>query len=221
MARASFAESMRIPILTESYVFRLVLLIGASMVLSAVSSPLAGVLLFAAGMLGALAYEMLHPEPRRSPLREAVHAPHRHGSRGGQRHVLVVADEALAGDELRARISKLDGGRLEVDVLAPVLSSRTHYWTSDLDGEINQARRRLDASLAWLAEQGIEARGEVGDPNPLTAIEDELRDFGADEVIIATHALDRASRLESGMLARVRAELDVPVSHIVVEPKAA
>jgi hypothetical protein len=207
---------MRIPILTESYVFRLVLLIAGSTALGAVSSPLAGVLLFAAGMIAALAFEMLNPTPRRSSLREAAHAPHSRGPRGKQRHVLVVADEVLSGDELRREISKRNGAPLQLDVLAPVFSSRTHYWASDLDREIDDARRRLDASLAWLATQGLEARGEVGDPNPLTAVEDELRGFGADEVIIVTGR--RVRRLETGMLARVREELDLPVSQVVVEP---
>lgn len=211
---------MHIPILTESYVFRLVLLIAASVALGAVSSTLAGVLLFAAGMLAALAFEMLNPTPRRSSLREAAHAPHSHGPRGKQRHVLVVADELLSGDELRREISKHNGARLQLDVLAPVLSSRAHYWASDLDREIDDARRRLEASLAWLAAQGFDARGEVGDPNPLTAIEDELRDFGADEVIVVTSLQAGSDRLEAGLLARVRTELDVPVSHIAVEPGA-
>jgi GABA permease len=208
---------MRIPILTETYFFRLALLIAASLALGAASSPLAGVLLFAAGMLAAVAYEMVNPKPRRSSLREAVHATHRHGSRGEQRHVLVVADSVLGGDGLRRALSERDGAALRLDVLAPVLSSRTHYWTSDLDAEIDEARRRLEASLAWLAAQGIDARGEVGDPDPLTAIEDELRDFGADEVIVVTGVRDRSNRAEADVLARLKAELDVPVSHIVVE----
>ena len=217
---ASVGGEMRLPILTESYVFRLALLIAASVGLGAASSALAGVLLFVAGMLGALAFEMLHPKPRRSSLREAAHEPHRHGARGGRRHLLVVADEVLSGNELRRELSRPNGGPLEVDVLAPVFSSRVHYWASDLDTETEDARRRLDASLAWLAAHGVDAQGAVGDPNPLTAIEDELRDFGADGVIIVTRPQDRARRLESGMVNRVRKELDVPVSHIVVEPGA-
>lgn len=210
---------MRIPVLTESYVFRLALLIAASVALGAVSSVLAGVLLFAAGMLAALAFEMLYPKPRRSSLREAAHAPHRHGARGPQRHVLVVADEVLSGEELSRELSKRNGGPVQVDVLAPVFASRAHYWSSDLDQELDAARRRLDTSMAWIAAQGLEARGQVGDPNPLTAIEDELRDFGADEVIVVTGPVAHSSR-EAGMLERVQKELDVPVSHIIVQPRA-
>jgi hypothetical protein len=208
---------MRIPILTESYVFRLALLIAASIGLGAVSSPLAGVLLFAAGLLAALAFEMLYPKPRGSSLRDAAHAPHRDGARGRQRHVLVVADEVLSGERLRRELSRQNGVPFRLDVLAPVLASRAHYWASDLDHEIDAARRRLEESLAWVAAQGLEARGEVGDPNPLTAIEDELRGFGADEVIVVTGPVEHSSR-EAGMVKRVQQELDVPVSHIVVDP---
>jgi hypothetical protein len=205
---------MQMPILTESYLFRLTLLVAVSAALGAISSPLAGLLLFAAGMLAALAFELLNPQPRRSSLREAAYAPHPQAVRGAKRHVLVVADEVLSGDELRRALAKHAGAPIEFDVLAPVFSSRTHYWASDLDREIDDARRRLDASLAWLAEQGLEARGEVGDPNLLTAVEDELRRFGADEVIVVTSR--RVRRLEAGMLTRVGEELDLPVSQVVV-----
>jgi hypothetical protein len=88
---------------------------------------------------------------------------------------------------------------------------------SDYDAETPEAHRRLDASLAWAASQGLEARGEVGDPDPLTGIEDELRDFGADEVIVVTHARRHANWAESGELERLRRELEVPVTHVVVD----
>ncbi|MGO9496680.1 MAG: hypothetical protein ACLQA5_08235, partial [Solirubrobacteraceae bacterium] len=58
--------------------------------------------------------------------------------------------------------------------------------------------------------------GEVGDPSPNTAIEDQLRDFGADEVIVVTHPREREAWQEHGELERLRRELDVPVTHIVV-----
>ena len=101
-------------------------------------------------------------------------------------------------------------------MLAPILASRSHYWASDVDREREEAHERLEASLAWAAEQGFVAKGEVGDPDPLVAIEDELRDFGADEVIIATHPRERTSWLARRMLGHLARELDVPVREIVV-----
>ena len=101
--------------------------------------------------------------------------------------MLVVANEALAGAELAELILEDSREHVEVDVLAPVLASHLHYVVSDIDGELAEARTRLERSLAWAREHKIVARGEVGDPNPTTALEDELRTFGADAVIIVTH----------------------------------
>jgi len=87
---------------------------------------------------------------------------------------------------------------------------------SDVDRALAEARTRLDRWLEWARQCGIVARGEVGDPNASTAVEDELRDFGADEVMVVTHARDRRTWQEQAELARLRRELDVPVTHIAV-----
>ena len=74
----------------------------------------------------------------------------------------------------------------------------------------------MERSLVWAREHGVIARGEVGDPNPTTAIEDELRGFGADEVIVVTHPSEQETWQERGELERLRRELEVPVTHVVV-----
>ena len=56
----------------------------------------------------------------------------------------------------------------------------------------------------------------MGDPDPLLAIEDELRDFGADEVIVVTHPRERTSWLANRMLGHLTRELDVPVREIAL-----
>jgi hypothetical protein len=48
------------------------------------------------------------------------------------------------------------------------------------------------------------------------AVEDELRDFGVDEVVIVRHARERRSWLASRMLGYLTRELEVPVREIVV-----
>jgi hypothetical protein len=126
----------------------------------------------------------------------------------------VVAGVTLAGEELRTALAAGGGAGVELDVLAPILASRTHRWASDVDREREEARERLDASLAWAAEQGFAAKGEIGDPDPLVAIEDELRDFGADEVIIVRDPGERRSWLANRMLGHLARELDVPVREI-------
>jgi hypothetical protein len=212
---------MRTPIRSEREAFRFVFssvaVIAVSVLVGLLTEPLVGVAVFAiAVVLAAIAYLRADNPDRLTALRDAAHESHPHGARAGTRHVLVVANEALAGDELRERITGVGGGRVEVDVLVPVLTSRLHYAVSDVDSELAEARARLDRSLTWARECGIIARGEVGDPSPTTAIEDELRDFGGDEVIVVTHPRERETWQEQGELERLRRELDVPVTHVMV-----
>jgi GABA permease len=64
---------------------------------------------------------------------------------------------------------------------------------------------------------GLRARAEVGDCDPNVAMEDALREFGADEVIISTHPPDRSRWLERGVVERAREEVELPVTHVVVD----
>ena len=198
------------------FVFAGAVVIALSVLVGWLTVPLLGLALFIVALaFGAIAY--LHaPNPdQRTPFADAENEPHRHGGAPGQRHVLVVANEALSGDELRHRLTEM-GECLELDVLAPVLTSHAHYAVSDVDSELAQARHRLDQSLAWARQSGFVARGEVGDPNPTSAIEDELRDFGADAVVVVTHPRERETWQEQGELERLRRELRVPVEHVMV-----
>jgi hypothetical protein len=217
---------MRVPMRSEPEAFRLavaaVAAIGVAVLVGWLVEPVAGAALFGAFVVaGLVAYLRAGNPDRRAALREAARAPHPHGAGAGKRHVLVVANEVLGGAELRGRLHRARDEGLEVDVLAPVLTSHVHYGVSDIDEERAQARERLERSLEWTREAGIPARGEIGDPNPLTAIEDELRDFGPDEVIVVTRARDRESWQERGELERLRVELDVPVVHVTVDGEGA
>jgi hypothetical protein len=212
---------MRLPFKTETDAFRVAvalgLVAGASLLVGLLASRAYGVVVFAAGVAAGITFELAGRETGRgSALQEAVDAPHLHGASGETRHVLVVTSVKLAGDELRRELAAAGGAGLELDVLAPILASRSHYWASDLDREREEARERLEASLAWAAEQGFAAKGEVGDADPLVAIEDELRDFGADEVIVVTHSGERTSWLANRMLGHLARELDVPVREVAL-----
>ena len=142
----------------------------------------------------------------------------RSGSGAERRHILVVANETCSGaallDEIRYRARGYDA---EVLVVAPALSSQVRYWASDTDGGRAVARERLDGSLAALATVGVRARGEVGDADPLQAIEDALRTFGADEIIISTHPKGRSNWLERDVVTKARERFDIPITHVVVD----
>jgi GABA permease len=214
---------MRMPIKSEADAFRLAygfaFLIGVSVALGAIVTPLAGVALCAGGVLGAvfLAFSIKDPD-RVQPLREAARSEPLDGPPArGRRRVLVVANQTVGGEELKSEIRKRRETPVELRILVPVLCSRTHYLFTDIDDEIEQAQARLDATLAWAHEEGFEAIGTIGDASPLIAIEDELHRFGADEVIISTHVPERSHWLEAGVVDRAREELDIPVTHVVVD----
>lgn len=214
-------RTMRPPIRSEFEALILTLasaaVIGVSVLFGILTEPLVGTAVFLVVVVAALiAYLRAGNPDRRTPLRDAAEAPHPHGASAGQRHVLVIANATLSGTELQQQIAGRDGEPVEVDVLAPVLTSHLHYGMSDFDREYKAAKARLDRSLAWARKHGIAAHGEVGDVNPTTAIEDELRDFGADEVIVVTPR-NRVLWQEHVELTRLRAELDVPVTQIVVQ----
>ena len=136
----------------------------------------------------------------------------------GERRILVVANETVGAETLRDCIRKrAEGYRTDVMVVAPALNTPLRHWASDEDPARAQAQQRLEASLRRLNDGGIPARGEIGDSDPLQAIEDGLRTFGADEIIISTHPPGRSNWLERGVVAAARERFAVPVTHVVVD----
>jgi hypothetical protein len=143
-------------------------------------------------------------------------APRPHAE--GQRRILVIANETVGGQTLRSMIlEKSRGSRDEVLVVTPALNSPLRHWVSDEDEARAAAQRRLDTSLGKLAAAGVQARGEVGDGDPLQAMEDALRTFGADEIIISTHPEGRSHWLEQRLVEKARERFAVPITHVVVD----
>ena len=114
----------------------------------------------------------------------------------------MIANETVGGDDAPELYPQAaEGSREEVLVVAPALNSPLRHWASDDDSARAAAQKRVEASVEQLRGGGISARGEVGDSEPLQAIEDALRTFGADEIIISTHPEGRSNWLEKGVVA--------------------
>ena len=135
-----------------------------------------------------------------------------------ERRILVIANETVGGDELLSILRcKAEGVAERILVVSPALNSHVRHWASDEDGARAAAQERLDASLAQLRLDGVQAEGEVGDGDPLQAIEDALRTFGADEIVISTHPEGRSHWLERNVVGAARDRFDVPITHVVVD----
>ena len=136
----------------------------------------------------------------------------------GERRVLVVANETVAGEELLSVISTLALSRRSTFlVVSPALNSRLKTFTSDEDPARAAAQERLAETIERLASVGIDARGEVGDGDPLVAIDDAVRTFGPDEIVISTHPPGKSNWLERGIVDAVRSRYDVEVTHVIVD----
>src|SRR4051794_27346101 len=211
---------MRIPVRSERDAYRItwatLVLVVAAVVVGAVVNPIAGIALIVIVVAAAVIWDLRSADPDRiDTLLEAAQTG-RENSAGSRPRVLVVANQTLGGPELRSALLGRTP-RPELRIVAPILLSRMHYAMSDIDTELVHANRRLEESLNWARGAGFETSGEVCPDGPLVAIEDQLRKFAADEIVISTHPPKRSNWLEAGVVERARADLDVPITHVVVD----
>ena len=102
-------------------------------------------------------------------------------------------------------------------VVWPALNSQLRHWVSDEDGA-----RAAAAGAARGVARG-DARGrdrgarQIGDGDPLQAIEDGIRIFAPDELVISTHPEGRSNWLERGVVDATRERFALPVTHVVVD----
>ena len=94
------------------------------------------------------------------------------------------------------------------------LTGRLGYWTGDNRRSRRDAEERLGLCLDSLRDSGVAARGKVGDADPLQALEDALREFDADEIIVATRPESRSNWRASDIVGRARRRFSRPISQI-------
>jgi universal stress protein family protein len=211
---------MRNPFRSEAEAYRFVLgtvvYFAAIVIATAVGGRWWGVGVFAVVSAAVLGW-FFHREARERP---PATAPRRR-SADDERRILVVANETVTGAALRNAIKQAaEGARATVLVVSPALNTPLKHWMSDEDGARAAADDRLARSIGELERIGISARGEVGDADPLQAMEDALRTFGADMIIISTHPEGRSNWLERGVVSGARERFAVPITHVVVDLEA-
>jgi hypothetical protein len=208
---------MRTPVRSEGDAFRAVLVVAAvaaasfavGLVVGGSAAPVLGICVFLAGLGAWVAWGVAHG-PADSSLRDAE--AEGDADRGPER-VLLVVSEAPTPQQLET-LRRAHPNAL-VEIHSPVLQSRTHFVTTDIDRETAIARKRLLDTIGAASQAGMVASGEVGDPiDPLAGIKDQLRRHHVDEVFIATHPRTEANWVEAELLERLRSELDKPLRHV-------
>jgi nucleotide-binding universal stress UspA family protein len=211
---------MRNPFKSEEAAFRFLIGVICYFAIIAIASLInkwAGLAVFLLMTGGLLTWWLMSRGTPEEPI-AAVAPPHS----PDEKRVLVIANETVAGPELLAELKQhARGANTRVLVVTPALNTKLRHWVSDEDGARAAASERLEASLEAMRAAGIKAEGEVGDPDPLQAIDDAVRTFSPDDIIISTHPKGRSHWLEQDVVETARERLDVPVTHVVVDLQAA
>lgn len=206
---------MESPFRSEDAAFRFLLITVGAFALIVVMSAISTMLGFLTFLLLTAAAVAMYLR-QRSPGPEQAHVESLAGP--NERRILVVANETVGGEELLSAMSTMAlSEQTHFHVVCPALNSRLKTFTSDEDPAREAAQGRLDVTLARLGSVGIEATGAVGDGDPLVAVDDAVRTYGPDEIVISTHPPGRSNWLEKGVVESVQARYDVPVTHVVVD----
>jgi hypothetical protein len=139
------------------------------------------------------------------------------------RHVLVIANETVAGktliDSLKERAT---GEEMRVTVVCPINAPREGYVVYE-DTRRASAGRRLDRTLTLLREAGIPASGLVVDTDPVNAVRDAIAQAEPpiDAIVVSTHPRERSGWLQRNVVERIqKAAAPLPVEHVVVDVQA-
>ena len=135
------------------------------------------------------------------------------------RRILVVTTAPVEGDVLRERVREHAGGEeAELRVVATASDLSPLDWlATDEDEARREAAQRAAGVEDAVAPEAGEVDSEVGDTDPVQAIEDALRTFPADELLLVTRPDDDAGWLEEGAAAEALERFSLPVTHLVVE----
>ena len=150
---------------------------------------------------------------------------------------LVIANQTVGGERLDAELrERARGANATFHVLVPMIDARseTSDWappdprfaapgqpgTDAVSAAARRSRHRLEALLAHLAELGCTATGEVGDPDPVRAVQDVLERQQFDVVLVSTLPAGLSKWLKLDLPSRIDRMTDCPVVVVEARPVA-
>jgi hypothetical protein len=137
------------------------------------------------------------------------------------RVLLIVSEPELGPDVIERMRTHFGDAEPELMLVAPALvGSALKHAMGDVDEAKETAEEVLDRSLGQLRSAGIEARGAIGDSDPLLAAQDALATFRADEIVIVTRPEEDARWLEGDLFERAEHTFEQPIVHLEVAPSS-
>ena len=128
--------------------------------------------------------------------------------------VLVLTTEPVSADQLRDVLpGDADPTDAEVMVVAPALhESALRFWLSDADEAIARADEVRRRSVEQLGAEGVSAAGDTGESDPEDAVEDILKTFAADHILVFTRGGDEQRYREDVDTDALQHRFGVPVT---------
>jgi hypothetical protein len=135
------------------------------------------------------------------------------------RRILVVTTAPVEGGALRDRVLDHAGnGETELKVVATASDLSPLDWLANAEDDArSEAEARAEEVGRAVAPEADRVEAEVGDTDPVQAIEDALRTFPADELVLVTRKADDAGWLEEGTASEALARFNLPVTHLVLD----
>src|SRR5918997_4364351 len=133
-------------------------------------------------------------------------------------NVLVLANETIGGAKLLDAVRERAGRGDDVRFHVVVPQTRPRHGNVVYDDVVrDSAQVRVDLALEFMANEGIEGSGEVGDGDPLNAVKDAVAAQGIDEIIVSTLPATSSGWLRRDLIERLEEETGLPVEHLVVD----
>jgi hypothetical protein len=133
------------------------------------------------------------------------------------REVLVIANRTLGGAKLLEAVrERAATGDVRFRLVVPQTKPSAGLVIYD-EAVRESAQVRVDLALSAVAAEGIEATGEVGDPDPFSATMDAIAVHRPDEIIVSTHPIQHSGWLRRDLIERIQTASGLPVQHVVVD----
>jgi hypothetical protein len=134
-----------------------------------------------------------------------------------RKKLLVVATAPIEAGPLRDAVREHAGDEAEIRVVAPASDVSPLQWLASDEDEAREKAAGVASEAAESVEpEAARTEAEVGDTDPVQAIEDALRTFNADEVLVVTRPEDDATWLEQDSAQEARERFGVPVTRLTV-----
>jgi hypothetical protein len=128
--------------------------------------------------------------------------------------ILVIANETLGGAKLLEVIKERAGSDSRVVVCVP--RNRPKHGNIIYDDFVfDAAKVRIDLARRFLRDLGINAVGDIGDPDPYTAAMDAVAEHRPDEIIVSTYPATISGWLRRDLIERIQQASGLPVTHVV------